>query len=129
MSNGVDFRLTGGLIDALVNELSESSCRDLCQALLRERLEAVGTPVAEGLSGPEERVQIILNAVRGPLGDRWIVEEPYSRLIADEVVVAWRRPWSEGDAVLAPAARESEWWRGSNPAVSITKCRPFSSGR
>lgn len=62
------------------------------------------TPPAEGMPGPGERVQIILNAVRGPLGDRWIVEEPHPRLIADEVVVAWRRPLVWKNDVVAQNA-------------------------
>ena len=112
MSGGIELLLTDGVIDALVNELSEASCRDLLRRLLRERLESVGTPPAEELPGPGERVQIILNAVRGPLGDRWIVDEPsYRRLIDDGAVAAWRRP-VVGEKVkltLAPmpaAARE-----------------------
>lgn len=96
--SGVELTLTDGVIDTLVNELSEASCRDLLRRLLRERLESAGTRPTVELPGPGERVQIILNAVRGPLGDRWIVEEPHPRLIADEVVVAWRRPNDVGTA-------------------------------
>lgn len=115
--SGVEFPLTDGMIDFLVAELPDAACRDLLRELLRERranggdavgraaLEflrvevarelreiraTVGTPVADGLPEPGERVQIILDAVRGPQGDRWIVEEPWPRLIADEVVTAWR---------------------------------------
>ncbi len=112
--SGVELTLTDGVIDVLVNELSEASCRELLRRLLRERLEAAGTPPTVELPGPGERVQIILNAVRGPLGDRWIIDEPsYRRLIDDEAVAAWRRPLA-GEKVklmLAPmqtAAQESE---------------------
>jgi len=114
MSGGIELLLTAGVIDALVNELSEESCRDLLRGLLRERLEAAGQPVAMGLPEPGERVQIILNAVRGPLGDLWIVDEPsYRRLIDDEAVAAWRKPLvgNKVKLMLAPvmaAARESE---------------------
>lgn len=114
MSGGIELLLTDGVIDTLVNELSEESCRDLLRGLLRERLEAAGQPVAMGLPEPGERVQIILNAVRGPLGDRWIVDEPsYRRLIDDEAVAAWRKPLvgNKVKLMLAPvmaAARESE---------------------
>lgn len=108
MSGGVELTLTDGVIDTLVNELPEASCRDLLRSLLRERLESVGLP------GPGERVQIILNAVRGPLGDRWIVDEPsYRRLIDDGAVAAWRRPLVGEKvklmlALMPAAARESE---------------------
>lgn len=47
-------------------------------------------PVSAGLPEPGKRVQIIIDAMRGPQGDRWIVEEPHPRLIPDEVVTAWR---------------------------------------
>lgn len=98
--SGVEFPLTDGIVDFLVAELPDAACRDLLRELLRERRanggDAVGRaaleflPVADGLPEPGERVQIILDAVRGPQGDRWIVEEPWPRLIADEVVTAWR---------------------------------------
>lgn len=112
MSGGIELLLT----DAMIDELPDTLCRDLLKQLLRERREAVvDTPVAVGLPEPGERVQIIINAVRGPLGDRWIVDEPsYRRLIDDEAVAAWRRRPLVGNKVkfkLSPmqtAARESE---------------------
>lgn len=57
---------------------------------------AIGRPVDEFLFGwPSEPVQLILNAVRGTKGDRWLVEPVGGGLpsiVKDELVAGWRRP-------------------------------------
>lgn len=56
--------------------------------------EAIGRAPGDGEVAPGEAAQIIINARRGPLGDRWISEEPWPSLIADERVAAVRPSWA-----------------------------------
>lgn len=128
MSGGIELLLTDGVIDALVNELSEESCRDLLRGLLRERLEAAGQPVAMGLPGPGERVQIILDAVRGPLGDRMMLgRRAWREQMFDSLVVgsaaAEMMGMSRADHVWRAIARHGEEYPGRIVVVEIGRSK------
>lgn len=50
-----------------------------------------GEPVAAGMPPLDVPVQIIINARRGLLGDRWLTDgTPYPMLVRDAMVAAWR---------------------------------------
>jgi hypothetical protein len=105
VTTGVVLPLTDGVIDHIVDTMSDEQRADALRrtmrelrdleaenAGLREALDAaVGYDPADAPPAPEQRAQIILNAERGLRGDRWIVEtDGYPSILSDVWVVAWR---------------------------------------
>lgn len=98
VTTGVVLPLTDGVIDYIADSMSDAQRKETLRRTMRELRDAEaaiarlrGTAVSSGrMPPPGAPVQIVINARRGPGGDRWIVDEPWPSIIRDEFVVAWR---------------------------------------
>ena len=112
---GVVLPLTDRTIDLIVDAMSAEQMAAALKVALKERRDVESRPPDVTVTmleapRPGERVQLVIRAERGPLGDRWLATDRrgYPVIIRDDVVnYYWVEEAADGDYVGPNAGGET----------------------